>query len=73
MQIARYPSICVRANRPPRCSGFTINHIGGIMCPPSPAALEIPLSPILNRSVACFQIPQLSVACRAWSFVACPL
>jgi hypothetical protein len=44
MQIARYPSICVRANRPPRCSGFTINHIGGIMCPPSPAALEIPLS-----------------------------
>ena len=37
MQIARHASICVRATRPPRCSGFTINHIGGIMCPPSPA------------------------------------
>jgi hypothetical protein len=36
MQIARYPPICVRAARPPRCSGITINHIGGIMCPPSP-------------------------------------
>ena len=26
MQIARYASICVRATRAPRCSGFTINH-----------------------------------------------
>ena len=39
MQIARHALICVRATGSPRCSGFTINHIDGIMCPPSPAAL----------------------------------